>query len=124
MFDTILFPVDRSPESQQAAAWALHLAQTFRTRVVVLTVIPEGGDTAAATVFLQGVAASFEEAGLTVETQVVNGKPAFAICDVAEECKAGLIVMGSRGQGAALEGDESVSHKTIDFAPCPVLVVP
>ncbi|MGQ9865710.1 MAG: universal stress protein [Pseudanabaenaceae cyanobacterium] len=124
MFDTILFPVDRSPEAQQAAVWAMHLAQTFRTRVIVLTVIPEGGDAAAAAAFLAEVAAGFEAEGLTVQTQVMTGRPAFAICDAAEEHKAGLIVMGSRGQGAALEGSESVSHKTIDFAPCPVLVVP
>jgi nucleotide-binding universal stress UspA family protein len=124
MFDTILFPVDRSPEAQQAAAWAMHLAQTFRTRVIVCTVIPEGGDPAAAAAFLAEVATRFEAEGLTVQTQVATGRPAFAICDAAEEHKAGLIVMGSRGQGATLEGDESVSHKTIDFAPCPVLVVP
>ncbi len=124
MFDTILFPVDRSPETQQAAAWAMHLAQTFRTRVIVLTVIAEEGDRAGATSFVQEVAASFEAEGLSVQAEVVTGRPAFAICDAAEEHKAGLIVMGSRGQGAALEGNESVSHKTIDFAPCPVLVVP
>ncbi|NJK60969.1 MAG: universal stress protein [Oscillatoriales cyanobacterium SM2_1_8] len=124
MFDTILFPVDRSPESEQAAAWAMHLAQTHRAQVVMITAILEEGDRPVATAFLQEVATRFEDEGLTVATRVVMGKPAFAICDVAEEYKSGLIVMGSRGQGSPADGTESVSHKTIDFAPCPVLVVP
>jgi nucleotide-binding universal stress UspA family protein len=52
------------------------------------------------------------------------GKAAPEIVIVAEEIDAGLIVMGSRGQGGirrALLG--SVSESVVKHAHCPVLVV-
>ena len=52
------------------------------------------------------------------------GRPANEIVDLAEEIGAGLIVVGSRGQGAmrrALMG--SVSDSVVRHAYCPVLVV-
>ncbi len=52
------------------------------------------------------------------------GKPAEMILSVAEEEKADLIVLGSRGLGPVKElllG--SVSHRVVSHAPCPTLVV-
>jgi nucleotide-binding universal stress UspA family protein len=53
-----------------------------------------------------------------------EGKPAFVICDVADEINADVIVMGTRG--LTLEADEapSTASRVIQLAPCPVLVVP
>jgi nucleotide-binding universal stress UspA family protein len=60
-----------------------------------------------------------------MECQLIErqGKPAFVICDVADEINADVIVMGTRG--LSLEPDEaSTASRVIQLAPCPVLVVP
>ncbi len=52
-----------------------------------------------------------------------EGKPAFVICDVADEINADVIVMGTRG--LTLEATSpSTASRVIQLAPCPVLVVP
>lgn len=69
-------------------------------------------------------AAALTEAGVTgVETKVVLGAPAHAICDVAAELSAATVVIGSRGHGGikrAVLG--SVSDHVVRHSPCPVLV--
>ena len=52
-------------------------------------------------------------------------KVAEAICDVAEQTDAALIVVGTRGHGsvgALMLG--SVTHRLLHISPCPVLAVP
>jgi nucleotide-binding universal stress UspA family protein len=59
-----------------------------------------------------------------VRAFVKNGQPARTIVLFAEERKADLIVVGSRGLGD-IEGYllGSVSHKVTSLADCPVMVV-
>src|SRR5450759_3941693 len=60
---------------------------------------------------------------LSVATEVVFGRPATSILDVADRLAPDLLVVGSRGLGpltSALLG--SVSEELVDHAPCPVLV--
>jgi nucleotide-binding universal stress UspA family protein len=59
-----------------------------------------------------------------VETRVVRGDPGHALCVLAAELPASVLVVGSRGRGGltrALLG--SVSDHVIRHAPCPVLVM-
>jgi nucleotide-binding universal stress UspA family protein len=59
------------------------------------------------------------------ETQVLVGRPAERLAELADELEAELIVVGSRGQRphqAVLVG--SVSTELLGLAPCPVLVFP
>lgn len=69
-------------------------------------------------------AAALTAAGVRgVESKVVMGAPAHAICDVAAELAATTVVIGSRGHGGikrAVLG--SVSDHVARHAPCPVLV--
>ena len=62
--------------------------------------------------------------GLThVETAVVRGDPARALCDLAADRDARAIVLGTRGRGGmkrALLG--SVSDHVVRNAPCPVVI--
>jgi nucleotide-binding universal stress UspA family protein len=61
--------------------------------------------------------------GATGETDVLHGRPADAILDMAADFGPDLIVAGSRGHGpiaTMLLG--SVSAELVDRAPCPVLV--
>jgi nucleotide-binding universal stress UspA family protein len=65
-----------------------------------------------------------ESRGVTVQLVEGRGDPAEAICDAATEEGADVIVVGTRGRGAAkrtLLG--SVSTKVVHNAPCDVLVV-
>jgi nucleotide-binding universal stress UspA family protein len=123
MFQTVLFPIDRSRQAMETAAVALKLVQQYGSRLVVLSVVVEGDDEAAVAALLQQARGSFEQAGVTCELIERPGKPAFVIGDVADEINADLIVMGTRG--IAIESDQhSTAARVIQLAPCPVLVVP
>jgi nucleotide-binding universal stress UspA family protein len=63
-------------------------------------------------------------AGVEVNTHARQGDPADAILDVAEELKAGLVIVGNKGMTGAkrfLLG--SVPDKISHHAPCSVLIV-
>jgi nucleotide-binding universal stress UspA family protein len=131
MFKTVLFPIDRSPDSQEAAETVASLAKYCQSRLIILSVeeVPEESavptDPALIDQLLAQAQASFTNLGIATETIHRQGKPAFTICDVADELEADLIIMGCRGIGLTQEGaNESVSNRVINLAPCPVLIVP
>lgn len=65
------------------------------------------------------------ESGVTFSERILEGRPAEAICRIADLEKCDLIVMGSRGrtqfQGLLLG---SVTHRVLHATPCLVMVVP
>lgn len=64
-----------------------------------------------------------ERPGLVTRSEVIAGRPASVILEVARAFAADLLVVGSRGRGpftSALLG--SVSEELVDHARCPVLV--
>jgi nucleotide-binding universal stress UspA family protein len=130
MFDTILFPVNRTRETREAATLAIDLVKTYQSRLVLLSVVEsdnkEGmGSEEEVARLLAEAKALFAERGIQAETLEKEGMPAFIICDVADEINADLIVMGCRGMGLTQEGQsESVTTQAINLAPCPILVVP
>ncbi|KAM3098746.1 universal stress protein [Phormidesmis sp. 146-12] len=134
MFKTVLFPVDQSRESRQAAETVADLVQTHQSRLVILSVVEPSGETPtpdtmtspeAVAELLQNAKNLFSQQGIEPEVLEREGKPAFTICDVADEVGADLIVMGCRGLGLTTEGAiESVTNRVISLSPCPVLVVP
>jgi nucleotide-binding universal stress UspA family protein len=137
MFNKILFPLDRSREAQEAIAVAIDLVQKYQSELILLAVIeapdpdpnaiedpvmqsPEAIDR-----LLHSAQALFAKRGIQAEILQRTGKPAFTICDVADELNVNLIVMGSRGIGLDVEHTaESVASRVINLAPCPVLIVP
>ncbi len=144
MFKTVLFPIDQSREARHAVDTVVNIVKTYGSRLVLLSVVESPPDVVEATTpnepppaqpmssaaavekLLQGARALFAEQGIEVaETVEREGMPAFAICDVADELDANLIVMGCRGTGLTAEGAiESVTNRVINLSPCPVLVVP
>jgi nucleotide-binding universal stress UspA family protein len=137
MFKTILFPIDRSRESQESAETVKNLVKTFNSRLVVLSVVEKTatGDNPSETAvmsspeavaqLLESAKSYFTEQGITVETLEREGMPSFTICDVADEIDADLIVMGCRGLGLTEEGAiESVTNRVINLSPCAVLIMP
>lgn len=138
MFKTVLFPVDKSRESQQAAETVAELVKFHNSRLVILSVVesPDPEDLAAAEAgrmadpesvaqLLQTAKTIFSQRGIEAEAIEREGKAAFTICDVADEITADLIVMGCRGIGLTEEGAaDSVTNRVINLSPCPVLIVP
>jgi nucleotide-binding universal stress UspA family protein len=73
---------------------------------------------------LDAAAASAKKEGLDVQTHPVEGEPAEAILNVAEETDADLIVVGNKGMTGArrfLLG--SVPNNISHHAPCSVIIV-
>lgn len=136
MFKTVLFPIDQSRESQEAAETVVQLVKTHQSRLVLLSVVenPVEGESAEEAVMaspemiaqlLATAKNLFAQQGIEAEAIEREGKPAFTICDVADEIEADLIVMGCRGLGLTDEGaSESVTNRVINLSPCPVLIVP
>ena len=133
MFKTVLFPVDQSRESQDAAETVAQLVKFCQSRLIILSVQVETNaemaDSSPAPNMIDQLLSTakkaFAEWGIEAETLHKEGQPAFCICDVADELNVDVIVMGCRGVGLTEEGmAESVSNRVINLAPCPVLVVP
>jgi nucleotide-binding universal stress UspA family protein len=136
MFSTVLFPVDDSRESREAAEMVAQFAKAHQSqRVVLLSVLeneisnPNRSSAMAShdaiANLLNHAKSMFEVQGVQAETFERTGKPAFAICDIADEIQADVIIMGCRGMGLTDGGAaESVTNRVINLAPCPVLVVP
>lgn len=73
---------------------------------------------------LDAAAANAKKEGLEVQTHPVEGEPAEAILNVAEETDADLIVVGNKGMTGArrfLLG--SVPNNVSHHAPCSVMIV-
>ncbi len=135
MFKTVLFPVDHSREAREAAEVVVNVVQKYSSRLVLLSVVEEptadsptqdamsSPETVAQ--LLESAKSLFSQQGIPTEAIERIGKPAFTICDVADEIGADLIVMGCRGLGLTEEGShDSVTNRVINLSPCPVLIVP
>jgi nucleotide-binding universal stress UspA family protein len=73
---------------------------------------------------LDSAAAGAKQQGVEVQTHPIEGDPAEAILNVAEETSAGLIVVGNKGMTGArrfLLG--SVPNNVSHHAPCNVMIV-
>jgi nucleotide-binding universal stress UspA family protein len=73
---------------------------------------------------LEAAAAAAKQAGVEVQTHPVEGAPAEALLNVAEETGADLIVVGNKGMTGArrfLLG--SVPNNVSHHAPCSVMIV-
>ncbi|MCC5650385.1 universal stress protein [Nostoc sp. XA013] len=136
MFKTVLFPIDQSRETREAADVVTNVVKKYSSRLVLLSVVEEPSKDAPSTddpmgspevvaKLLENAQSLFSGQGIQSEILERQGKPAFTICDVADEIGADLIIMGCRGLGLTEEGaDDSVTTRVINLSPCPVLIVP
>jgi nucleotide-binding universal stress UspA family protein len=143
MFKHILVPVDGSATAQMAVQKAIGLAQVFGSRVTAIFVIDPypftgvGTDfaygqaeylnaaTAEANMAIKATKTAFEQAGVKVDTSVVESHAAWrGVVDSAESMQADLIVMGSHGR-SRLEKLVlgSVTQAVLSHTKLPVLVV-
>ena len=134
---TIVLGYDASPSANAALAAVRRVAPPLGAKVVVVFgfhINPLGGvqegsiREAIEKVGRQAVnraVADLEGDGVEVESRLVEGKPADALIEVANEVEASAIVVGTVGEnpitGAFLG---SVVLRLIQRSPLPVLVVP
>ena len=135
---TILLPTDFSASAEHACHEGFALATREQAQVLLLHILGRStlafGDTplpmqaqleneicAEAEQRLQVLAASQP---VPVETLVVWGNPAAAICRIAQERAIDLIVMSTHGRtGLAHLFIGSVAERVVRHAPCSVLIV-
>lgn len=136
MFKTVLFPIDQSLEAREAAEVVVNIVQKYGSRLVLLSVVEAADSEESSDVepmaspdkvaqLLENAQSLFKAQSIQAEAIEREGKPAFVICDVADEIGADLIIMGCRGIGLTDEGiAESVTYRVINLSPCPVMIVP
>jgi len=143
MFKHILVPVDGSETAQLAVDKAINLAKAFGSRVTAIFVIDPypftgvGTDfaygqteylnaaTAEANAAVKSAKERFEQAGVSVETSVVEAHAAWrGVVQAAKSLQADLIVMGSHGRsGLEKLVLGSVTQAVLSHTHLPVLVV-
>lgn len=136
MFKTILFSIDQSREAREAVDIVTNLVKTYQSQLILLSVVESKSDQESANKgimndekavaeLLQNAQHLFKQKDIDAEIIEKEGKPSFIICDVAEDLKVDLIIMGCRGLGLTEEGaHDSVTNRVINLSPCPVLIVP
>jgi nucleotide-binding universal stress UspA family protein len=132
---TILVPTDFSPHAEGGLRYATDLAKRLGARVHILhalhvpaAVVPSAEWwTTLRSAALAGLAHARkipDAASVPCEVELSDQHPVDAIHKIAEQIRADVIVMGSRGATGlehVLLG--SVAERTIRHAPCPVLTL-
>jgi len=139
MFKVIVWASDGSSQAERALPFAKGLAQANGARLIVVHAReimglagvgagPVRADEDQIEAGLGKQVADLKQQGLATTLQmgeVMAGGAAQVIADIADKEGADLIVTGTRGHGnlaGLLLG--SVTHRLIQIAHCPVLVVP
>ena len=141
----IVCGVDGSEQARHAASAALRLADRLGAQLTLVHVTPTRSmapvdsfpwasipaptrarpSSPSPRPRLRSTPCSSDVAAASVEREVRLGEPAAVLAEVAADCGAEMIVVGSRGRGAwrsAVLG--SVSSDVARLAPCPVMIVP
>jgi nucleotide-binding universal stress UspA family protein len=149
MIKKIIVPIDGSEHSDRALDYALDLAEKYSAEIKLLSVAQPVVATgpmfltqtmlspASTTMYVKEIEAAHEKMlanafkkaketkpNINISKQLVNGRPADKIVEIANEEKFDVIVMGSRGTGGIKEFFlGSLSDRVADEARCPVLLV-
>jgi nucleotide-binding universal stress UspA family protein len=144
VFTRIVVGTDGSDTAAQAVGQAIELAQKFGAELSIVSAYSpvsgrrvkgeqseapadvhyEIGPREDVNLVLDAAAAEAKAAGIEVRTHPVEGDPADAILNVAEEVKADLIVVGNKGMtGARRYLLGSVPNNVSHHAPCSVIIV-
>ena len=136
MFETVVVGADGSDTAAEAVRVAIGLVKLTGGRLHIVTAYkpqqlrsPAGeefskslttGDLAGSV--LDDLASRARTGGVEVETHQKAGDPADAICEVATEVKADVIVVGNKGMTGVRRVLGSVPNSVAHQAPCAVLI--
>jgi nucleotide-binding universal stress UspA family protein len=123
----VVVGLDGSADSEHALQVAQRVMGDRECCLVLCEVVdydtetdPSGAGVAAATDRLDTVAKSLPGRHVTVE--VVAGRPAQALAEVADRLDADMVVVGTRGRGVSRRLLGSVAEGLLDVSPRPVMV--
>lgn len=149
MIKKIIVPIDGSEHSNRALGYALDLAEKYSAEIKLLSVaqpviamgplysIQPMMSPSNTTMYVKEIEAAHKKMlekalknaketkpQIKISKQLVNGRPAERIVEIANKENCDLIVIGSRGAGGIKEFFlGSVSDRVADEASCPVLLV-
>ena len=136
MFETVVVGADGSPTAAEAVRVAIELVKLSGGRLHIVTAFKPGqlhspageefadslrsGDLAQSV--LDELSSRARSGGVDVETHLRDEAPADAICQVATEVKADVIVVGNKGMQGMRRVLGSVPNSVAHQAPCAVLI--
>jgi nucleotide-binding universal stress UspA family protein len=136
VFETVVVGADGSATAAEAVRVAIELVKLTNGRLHIVTAYkPQQlrssageefaksltSDDLAASV-LDDLASRARTGGVDVDTHLKDGAPADAICDVATQVKADVIVVGNKGMTGLRRVVGSVPNSVAHQAPCAVLI--
>ncbi|MHB1135435.1 MAG: universal stress protein [Coriobacteriia bacterium] len=126
MFSQAIVATDLGPSSEGIVACAGQLGRLgVRDAVLVYAIDLEKEPSPADDAAFSRQIESLEHAGIRVHVETPLGYPPHAIVSLAEQHGAGVIVMGTRGQGLFQTGfSGSISSDVVRLSPVPVLLMP
>jgi nucleotide-binding universal stress UspA family protein len=130
-FKNILVALDGSEASEMILPYIRAFTYHFNSKVHLFSV-PEGSESEGYSEkikqYLDDIANTLSEEGMTVDTLVTGSGPARTILALSEEEKIDLIMMSSHGRGGVDRSDQipigSVALKVIQETTCPVFLLP
>ncbi len=136
MFETVVVGADGSPTAAEAVRVATGLVKLTGGRLHIVTAYkPQILRSQAGAEFEQSInsvdlaqsvldelASRARAAGVEVETHLSDEDPADAICGVATQVKADVIVVGNKGMTGLRRVLGSVPNSVAHQAPCAVLI--
>ncbi len=138
MFETVVVGADDSPTAAEAVRQAIELVKLTGGRLHIVTAykpqqisspgrevdqyLKSLGSHHLADSLLADLGSRARIAGVDVETHPMTAAPADAICQVATQVKADLIVVGNKGMTGARRVLGSVPNSVAHQALCAVLI--
>jgi nucleotide-binding universal stress UspA family protein len=136
VFETVVVGADGSSTAAEAVRNAIELVKLTGGRLHIVTAYkPQQLSVSAGSEFAKSIDSGeladslladlrsrARTAGVDVETHGKTGAPADAICDVATEVGADLIVIGNKGMSGVRRVLGSVPNSVAHQAPCAVLI--
>ena len=134
MFQTVVVGADQSDTATEAVRQAIELVKLTGGRLHIVSAYrpqqfsTSGGEEQAldsgdlAESVLADHASRARAAGIEAETHARSGAAAEAICDVAAEVSADLIIVGNKGMVGVRRVLGSVPNSVAHHAPCSVLI--
>jgi nucleotide-binding universal stress UspA family protein len=136
MISTVAVGTDGSQRANGAVRAAAEIAQRFDAKLVLLSVFDDSAAGAPhedvelewakspatrVRTILERLAADLARSGIRCETKAAAGDPAKVLVELADDCRADLLVIGNKGMNRRVLGSvpNSVTHR----ANCSVLVV-
>ena len=136
MFETVVVGADGSDTAAEAVRVATELVRLSNGNLHIVTAYkPQQLRSPAGEEFAQSIstvdlaesvltelASRARTAGIAVETHLKSDAPADAICEVATQVKADVIVVGNKGMTGLRRVLGSVPNSVAHQAPCAVLI--